>query len=321
MRIIAAALAIFFGIVGQGVSHAADYPTRPIRMIVGYGAGGSTDLAARVVAAHMEKSLGQPIVVENRVGGNGAVGTSAVNNAAPDGYTLAMTSGSILTVMPWSVDIGFDPLKMSFIGSTHESLYAQFVKGDAPWKTIQEMVAYAKENPNKLIFANSGGFGLPDISMGQLAKAAGGFNYRTLPTTGGAEQVVKLLAGDAHTEPNSAAPTMQHYRAGAMRALMVLSPAWPELEKMGVPLSKDVYGFSVRNLAAIVGPPGLPEDIRKKLEDALHTAMTDKDVLVQMEKVGELIRYRSGKETLDDAIQVQAEQKVVGEMLGKLLKK
>jgi tripartite-type tricarboxylate transporter receptor subunit TctC len=321
MRIFAAALAALLGIAGGTTAQAADYPVRPIRMIVGYGAGGSTDLAARVVAAHMEKTLGQPVLVENRTGGNGAVGTSAVFNSPPDGYTLAMTSGSILTVMPWSVDIGFDPLTMSFIGSTHESLYAQFVKGDAPWKTIQEMVAYAKSNPNKLVFTNSGGFGLPDISMAQLARAAGGFTYRTLPTTGGAEQVVKLLAGDAQTTPNSAAPTMAHYRTNSLRALMILSPAWPELEKMGVPLSKDVYGFSVRNLAAIVGPPGLPEDIRQKLEGALRKAMGDKDVLVQMEKVGELIRFRTGKQTHDDAVQVQAEQKIVGEQLGKLLKK
>jgi tripartite-type tricarboxylate transporter receptor subunit TctC len=82
---------------------AQDYPTRPIRLIVGYGAGGATDLAARIVADHMEKTLGQPITVENRPGGNGTVGTRAVSMAAPDSYTLGMTSGSILTVLPWTM--------------------------------------------------------------------------------------------------------------------------------------------------------------------------------------------------------------------------
>src|SRR6187455_2830717 len=95
--------------LGASAAYAADpYPNRPIRMIVGYGAGGSTDLAARIVAAHMEKTLGQPVTVENRPGGNGATGTLAVFNAPPDGYMLTMTSGSILTVLPWSVDLGFD---------------------------------------------------------------------------------------------------------------------------------------------------------------------------------------------------------------------
>src|SRR6476620_2336318 len=170
---------------------AQDYPNRPITMLVGYGAGGSTDLAARIVAHHMEKTLGQPITIENRTGGNGLVATNATYNAKPDGYTITMTSGSVLTVMPWNMELPFEPLKLSMIGSTHESLYALFVRADAPWKTIDEYVAYAKANPNKVVTANSGGFGLPDIGMAQLANAVGGMQYRTVPTTGGAEQVLK----------------------------------------------------------------------------------------------------------------------------------
>jgi tripartite-type tricarboxylate transporter receptor subunit TctC len=300
---------------------AQTYPSRPIRLIVGYGAGGSTDLASRIVAAHMEKTLGQPITVENRVGGNGAVGTGAVYNAQPDGYMLAMTSGSILTVLPWTTELGFDPLKMTFIGSVLESMYAQFVKGDSPWKTIDDLVKYMKENPNKVVYANSGAFGLPDIGMAQLAKAVGGLQYRTLPTSGGAEQVLKLISGDAQTEQNSATPTLPHVRTGAIRPLLVVSKSWPELEKMGVPLSSKLYNFTVRNLSALVGPPGLPEDIRSKLENALKTAMADKEVAAQLEKIGEFIEFKTGKEILEAARQTQAEQKAIGETLGKVLKK
>jgi tripartite-type tricarboxylate transporter receptor subunit TctC len=311
----AAALLLFADAFAQS------YPQRPIRLIVGYGAGGSTDLASRIVAAHMEKTLGQPITIENRVGGNGAVGTGAVYNAQPDGYMLAMTSGSILTVLPWTSELGFDPLKMTFIGSVLESMYAQFVKGDSPWKTIDDLVKYMKENPNKTVYANSGAFGLPDIGMAQLAKAVGGLQYRTLPTSGGAEQVLKLISGDAQTEQNSATPTLPHVRTGAIRPLLVVSKSWPELEKMGVPLSSKLYGFTVRNLSALVGPPGLPEDIRSKLEAALKTAMADKEVSAQLEKIGEFIEFKTGKEILEAATQVQAEQKVIGEQLGKVLKK
>lgn len=300
---------------------AQGYPSRPIRLIVGYGAGGSTDLASRVVAAHMEKTLGQPITVENRVGGNGAVGTAAVFNAQPDGYTLTMTSGSILTVLPWNSDLGFDPLKLTFIGSVLESMYAQFVKGDSPWKTIDDLVKYMKENPNKTVYANSGAFGLPDIGMAQLAKAVGGLEYRTMPTTGGAEQVLKLLAGDAQTQQNSATPTLPHLKTGQIRALLIVSKSWPELEKMGVPLSSKLYGFSVRNLSALAGPPALPEDIRSKLEAALKKAMDDKEVFAQLEKIGEFIEFKTGKEILEAATQVQAEQKAIGEQLGKVFKK
>jgi tripartite-type tricarboxylate transporter receptor subunit TctC len=316
-------LAVALGLSLASAADAQDaYPSRPITIVVGYGAGGSTDIATRIVAAHMEKTLGQPIAIENRVGGNGAVGTSAVNNARPDGYTLAMTSGSILTVMPWTLDLGFDPLKMSFVGSVLESLYALFVRNDAPWRTVGELVDYAKANPNKLVTANSGGWGLPDIGMAQLANAVGGMQYRTVPTSGGGEQVLKLIAGDVQSELNSATPTAPHYRSGAIRALMVVSPAWPELEAKGVPLSSKLYGFSVRNLSALVGPPGLPEPIRQKLEDALKAALDDPALVAQLEKgAGELIRFRTGAQARDDAVQVQTEQKAIGEQLGKVLKK
>lgn len=294
-----------------------NYPTRPITMIVGYAAGGATDLAARAVAAHMEKTLGQPITVEDRPGGNGAVGMSAIGQAAPDGYTIGMMSGSILTIIPHTTDLGFDPLKFSFIGSTHESLMAQFVNADAPWKTIQEMVAWAKVNPGKLVYATSGGFGLNDIGMAQLARATGGFDYQTLPTGGGSEQILKVLSGDAQTMQNSAAPTLQHLRSGAVRPLLILSPTWPELEQMGVPKSKDLYNFTVRNLSAVIGPPNLPEPIRQRLEDALKTAMEDPPTREQMEKVvGELILFKTGKQAYDDVVQVYTEQGAVVEALG-----
>ena len=299
---------------------AQDYPTRPIRLIVGYGAGGATDLAARIVADHMEKTLRQPITVENRPGGNGTVGTRAAFQAAPDGYTLAMTSGSILTVLPWTMDIGFDPLKLTFIGSTHESFYAIFVKGDSPWKTVQDLVTYAKANPNQLITANSGGFGLPDIAMAQLAKAAGGIQYRTVPTSGGAEQVLKLLSGDVQAQANSAAATMSHVKSGAVRAAARRQHVLARAREDGRAASSKVYGFSARNLSAVVGPPGLPEPIRKKLEDALAKAMGDPDTLVKLEKIGEFIEYKTGQQIRDAAIRVQAEQLEIGKLLDKVKK-
>jgi len=296
------------------------YPNRSITMIVGYGAGGSTDLIARIVASHMEKTLGQPIVIENRVGGNGAVGTRAVFNAKPDGYTLGMTSGSILTVLPYTIDIGFDPLKLSFIGSTHEAYYAIWVRSDSRYKTVQDLVAYAKANPDKLVSANSGGFGIPDIAMAQLAQAGGGFTYRTVPTSGGAEQVLKMLAGDVEVEANSATATLSHMRDGKIRAILVVSTSWPELEKVGVPLASKLYNFTARNLSAVVGPPDLPEAIRQKLEDALKKAMDDPAIKERLVNTGEQIEFKTGAQIKDAANKVQAEQYQVAKQLGKAIK-
>jgi tripartite-type tricarboxylate transporter receptor subunit TctC len=294
-----------------------DYPARPVTMIVGYGAGGSTDLAARIVAAHMERTLGQPIIIENRLGGNGTVGTRAVYTASPDGYTIGMTSGSILTVLPWTMDLGFDPLELTFVGSSHESTYAIWVHADSPWTTIEELLAYARSNPDQLLVANSSGFGLPDIAMAQLSRMSDGFTYRTVPTTGGAEQVLRLLAGDVDAEANSAAPTLSHFRAGRLRPLLVLSTAWPELEELGIPLSNDEYGFNARNLSAIVGPPGLDESIRQKLEAALEMAMNDTETLDRLSGTGELIEFKTGRQIRASAAAVQAEQFVIGQSLGR----
>jgi tripartite-type tricarboxylate transporter receptor subunit TctC len=318
-KLLAAAWSLCLFLSGASV-WAQDYPTRPITMIVGYGAGGSTDLAARIVASHMEKTLGQPIIIENKVGGNGAVGTRAVSTARPDGYTIGMTSGSILTVLPYTTDLGFDPLKLTFIGSTHESYYAIWVRSDSRYKTIQDLVAYAKANPDKVVTANSGGFGIPDIAMAQLAQATGGFTYRTVPTSGGAEQVLKMLAGDVEVEANSATATLSHMREGKIRALLVVSTSWPELEKLGVPLSSKLYGFTARNLASVVGPPGLPEPIRQKLEDALKKAMADPATHERLVNTGELIEFKTGNEIREAATKAQADQYVVAKQLGKAIR-
>ena len=317
--VLGAVLSVFLFLSGATV-WAQTYPARPITMIVGYGAGGSTDLAARIVASHMEKTLGQPIIIENKLGGNGAVGTRSVFLAKPDGYTIGMTSGSILTVLPYTMDVGFDPLKLTFIGSTHESYYAIWVRADSRYKTVQDLAAYAKANPDKVVSANSGGFGIPDIAMAQLAQANGGFTYRTVPTSGGAEQVLKLLAGDVEVQANSATPTLSHLREGKIRAVLVVSTSWPELEKLGVPLSSKLYGFTARNLSSIVGPPDLPEPIRQKLEDALKKAMDDPAIHERLVNTGELIEFKTGKQIKDDATKAQADQYLVAKQLGKAIK-
>jgi tripartite-type tricarboxylate transporter receptor subunit TctC len=268
----------------------------------------------------MEKTLGQPVIVDNRLGGNGAVGVRAVYTAAPDGYTIGMTSGSILTVLPWTMQLGFDPLKLTFIGSTHESSYAIWVSADSPWHSIQDLVTYAQANPNKLLVANSGGFGIPDIAMAQLAKVAGGFKYRTVPTSGGAEQVLKLLSGDVQVEANSASATKSHFQAKRIRPLLILSTSWPELEKLGIPLSKDLYGFSTRNLSSVIAPPKLESAIRAKLEAALKQAVEDTETMDRLKTTGELIEFKDSGQIQDTAAQVQAEQYIIGKALGKAVR-
>ena len=156
--------------------------------------------------------------------------------------------------------------------------------------------------------------------MAQLAKATGGFEYRTVPTSGGAEQVLKLLAGDVQAEANSAAATVSHLKSGAIRALLVFSTSWPELEKMGVPLTSKLYGFSARNLSAVVAPAEPPgaraQEARGRPregdEGPGHAREAGQDRRVH--------RVQDGPQIRDAAVRVQAEQLEIGKILDKVKK-
>ncbi len=313
-------IACALSLILSGVAGAQDYPTRPIRLIVGYGAGGATDLAARIVADHMEKTLRQPITVENRPGGNGTVGTRAVFQAAPDGYTLGMTSGSILTVLPWTMDIGFDPLKLTFIGSTHESFYALFVKGDSPWKTRAGARDVCEGEPEPAHHRE-----LRRLRPAGHRPGPAGQGHRRVavphrPDLGrrraGPEAPVRRRPGpgelgrghpvapEVGRDPR--APRLQHVLA---RAREDGGPA--QLEGLRFQRPQPFRGGR---------PAELPEPIRKKLEDALAKAMGDPDTLAKLEKIGELVEYKTGQQIKDAATRVQAEQLEVGKLLDKVKK-
>ena len=278
---VAGALSVF---LSGGVS-AQDYPTRPIRMIVGYGAGGSTDLAARIVAAHMEKTLGQPITVENRPGGNGAVGTRAVFNATPDGYTLDHDLGldpDRACPGPWT--LGFDPLKLTLHRlDARIVLRAVRAARTAPGRRStscrlrQGQPEQAGDREFRRLRPSRHRHGAARQRGRRLAVPHRADHRRR---RAGAEAALRRRRRPSRTRRRRPLP---HIRAGAIRALLVVSTSWPELEKKGVPLrSKKSTASACAISPSLAGPPGLPEPIRQKLEDALKKAMDDPDVLAQL---------------------------------------
>lgn len=276
-------------------------PEGPITMVVPYGAGGSTDTIGRLLADHMEGTLGVPVVVENVPGGVGTVGVQQVYNAAPDGYTIVLASGSIQTIVPHTTELGFDPFDMTYIGSTHESVAARFTTPATGFESIDDLIEYGQDPANTLVDVTSGGFGLPDIGTALLSEAVGGLNYRPLATDGGAESVLRLLAGDADMGQNSASTTIQYIETGELVPLLIESASWPALEEMGIPKSSDLYGYTIINPASLMGPPDLPEEIRQALEDAVRAALDDEDVYEQMALTNELIAFKTGQEARDYA--------------------
>jgi len=288
-------------------ANAAWKPSGPMTLVIPYGPGGSTDIIGRLLAKSMESYFRVPIVVENVAGGNGAVGAQRVNNAKPDGLTIAMLSGSIQTIIPPTTAIGFEPLSMSYIASTHESVAARFVSKKSGFKTIQDVIAAGKTR--FLIDVTSGGYGLPDLGTALLSKKSGGIKYRALATT-----------GDADMGQNSASTTVAHIKTGDLIPVLIESETWPLLEAMGIPKSKALFGYSISNPSAVVGPPGLPATIRLEIQKAVKAALDDPIIKANMEKTFEMVRFKTGTQARAIAVAARNGYLPVLRSVGKTLK-
>jgi tripartite-type tricarboxylate transporter receptor subunit TctC len=294
----------------------ADYPERPITLVVPYGPGGGTDLASRVLADEMQKILGQPVVVKNEAGGGGAIALTGVYNAKPDGYTIAVGTGSNTSIIPFSTPVAYDPLKFSYIASYFGWPYVVVAHPSVPGDTLQEVVAWAKANPRKLVAVTTGGFNIHEIGIGLLAEKSGGFEYRTLPTNSSAEGTTRVLAGDANYASGSPVTYLQHIKAGSLKALAVVSDVSnPDLETLNLPNMRDIYNFELVNTTVVIAPPGLPEDIRKTLEDAVKQAVETPEVVKRVNTLGFPIQFAPGPEALEITQKLHALYKPVVERL------
>ena len=278
----------------------AEFPEKPITMVVPYGAGGGTDLAARVLADEMQKILGKPVVVKNDAGGGGAVALAGVYNAKPDGYTIAVGTASNTSIIPFSTQVAYDPLKFTYVASYFGWPYVVVVNPSVPGKTLQEVVEWAKANPRKLVAVTTGGFNIHEIGIGLLAEKSGGFDYRTLPTNSAAEGTTRVLAGDANYASGSPVTYLEHIKAGTLRPLAIVSDVSnADLDALNVPKMKDLYGFQLVNTTVVIAPPGVPEDIRSKLENAVKQAVENPDVIKRVNDLGFPIQFAPGAQALE----------------------
>jgi tripartite-type tricarboxylate transporter receptor subunit TctC len=279
---------------------AAAYPTKPITIVCQFAAGGSTDLLARALANSLTKHMGQPVVVENKVGASGTIGTDYVLKSKPDGYTLLTTSTGNFTSTPLVQKVPYDPNKdvRHIINiATHQIILV--VNADSPWKTVEEFVAYVKANPGKVKYGQNSPGGTTHMAMESFRKAAG-LDMKMVPFGGGASEVVAALLGKhvdvAVMHPQEAG---EHAVNGTLRPLIVFSEK--RIKTMpNVPTAKE-KGFNVVMgvTKGISGPAGLPDDIVKKLHDALKKIMDEEDFKAAAKKTGDLdyLEYMSGEDT------------------------
>lgn len=252
---------------------AAEYPQKQINLVVPYGPGSAIDLVARSLAIGAEKSLGQSIVVENKVGAGGAIGAQYVMNRPADGYTIGLVSVNPFVISTLTKSLPGNPqTDFSYIIRTTGYLMALAVRSDSPWKNINDYVQFAKANPGKLTYSSSGLVSTGNLNMEEFASLAG-IKVTHIPMKSGSESNTALLGG--HVDSLADAAWAPFEKDGKFRPLMLFanerSPKYPQ-----VPVPKDVVSANVQpGYLLIIGPKDMPRPIVKRLHDAFRAAMSD----------------------------------------------
>jgi tripartite-type tricarboxylate transporter receptor subunit TctC len=292
-RHIAAVLlaALAMTLAERSEARAQDYPTRLIKLVVGYPPGGPIDTTARILVPHLSAILGQTVIVENRPGATGSLAAKNLATTAADGYTIMLGNASSLAVMPAITHYrDYDSTKnFAPIAKLTEGYEVLVVAPDGP-KNVQELIAQARANPGKLNFGSAGFGNLTHLS-GELLKLRTGIDIVHIPYKGAPEAQTALLAGQIQMMFGEVAGLLPMVRAGKLRALGVasetrnaLAPELPTLIEDGLP------DFVALTFTGIVAPAKTPPAIVARLNGALNKALADPEVRVALERLGAEVR-------------------------------
>jgi len=308
--LLAAAIAAF-----TTAAQAQQFPTRPVTLIVPWPAGGSTDIGMRALAAATEKHLGQSIVIENKPGAAGTIGpANMAANARPDGYTVAQLPITVFR-LPFIQKTTFDPNKdFTYIIHVTGYTFGVVVKADAPWKTFNELIEYARANPGKLNYGTPGAGSSLHITMEQIAKMKG-IKWTQVPFKGVAESMNALLGGHIDITSDSTG-WAGAVNAGSARLLVTWGAArtknWPN-----VPILKEVGIDLISNSPfGIGGPKGMDPAVVKILHDAFKKGMEEQSYKDAMAKLDQEAYYLDTAAYHAFAIKQIGEQKELVEALG-----
>jgi tripartite-type tricarboxylate transporter receptor subunit TctC len=271
-----------------GAAFAQTYPSRPIRLVVPFPAGGATDIIARAVAQKLTEDWGQPVIVDNRPGAGGNIGSELVAKAAPDGYTIEMgtvgthaINASLYAKMPYDHVKDFTPVIL--VASVPNVLE---VNPSLPVNSVQELIAYAKANPGKLNFASSGN-GTSIHLSGELFKVMTGVQMTHVPYKGSAPALQDLIAGQVQLMFDNLPPSLPQIRAGKLRALAVTSatraPALPDVPTVA---ESGLPGFEASSWFGLLAPAGTPQPLIAKLNSAVSAWLATPEAKEKMTSIG-----------------------------------
>ena len=280
LLVLAAALSL-------SAAHAQPYPAKPIRIIVPYAPGGSTDILARTVAQKLSQSLGQPVIVENKPGASGNIGSDFVAKSPPDGYTLLFGSMSTHAInpamnpaMPFKGVEDFTPIALlAYVTNTmviHPSL---------PVSNVREFLAYCKANPGKIAYASAGPGSTNHLSAALLEKMTG-CQMLHVPYKGGAPAVTDTVGGQTQMFITAGTQSLPHVKAGKLKLLAVTENHRTALLKDTPTVAETVPGYEMAVWYGAFGPKGLSPDLQKRLNAEINRIMMLPDVKAQMEAIG-----------------------------------
>jgi tripartite-type tricarboxylate transporter receptor subunit TctC len=282
-----AVVALVSALVCGRPAQAADYPTRPVVMVLGFAPGGPSDVMARIFGKRLEQALGQPVVIENRTGAGGNVAAEQVARAAPDGYTLLLANSGILAANAALYKrIGFDPEKdfapITFVGAQANVLV---VHPAVPARTLAELIAFAKANPGKVSFASAGVGSVSHVS-GELFKFMAGVNMVHVPYRSMAPALTDLIGGQVQAIFSTMPPSIENVRAGKLRALAVTtairSEALPDLPTVGDFLP----GYESTMVMGLGAPKNIPVEIAERLNKEIIAALADPGMKARLADLG-----------------------------------
>jgi tripartite-type tricarboxylate transporter receptor subunit TctC len=271
----------------SGAAAAEDYPSRPILLVVPYPAGGGNDVLARLVAAKMGATLGQPIVIENRGGAGSTIGTRDVARSAPDGYTLLIATSSLAINPQLYPQMAYDPVKdFAPIGLIAKSPNLVLVNPSVPARSIAELIALAKQEPGKIDFASTG-VGTSTHLSAMLFATMAGVQINPVPYKGVAPALTDLIGGQVPLMFCPMASAVGFVQAGTVRALAVTgatrSPSFPDLPTVA---EAGLPGYAAELHYGLLAPGGTPAAIVAKLNAALNAALAEEDVKSRLHSDG-----------------------------------
>jgi len=276
------------GMLGWQGASAQTYPVRPIQWVSPWTAGGGNDILSRALGEQLASRLGQPVVVENRPGATGTIGTAMVARAAPDGYTLTLASAATHATAPAIYNkLSYDPVK-DFTPITLVATVANVlvVHPSVPASNLKELIAYAKAHPDALNYSSVGTGSIQHLS-GVMFNQMAGVQTAHVPYKGTAPAVVDLLAGRVQMAFESLPTMLPHIRSGALRAIGVTTPKrsavlpdLPTLSEAGLP------GFDASLWYAVMGPAGIPQPVVKVLHDTVVASLQTPEVMRRLSEQG-----------------------------------